>query len=162
MIFSSTSFAADGLKCFCAHIVDGVVLPPPGACHNNSCETSGVCLVELKFKDGHMIKGPACFSNVHGLLNVNLTCSIEEPLHVVKCCDGTDYCNENINITLPPVSTMTTSVPTTTMKPDREGMYAAHLRIEGTKQCSLHVHAHNYISELDMCHILCVENHLQS
>ena len=115
---SSTSPAADGLKCYCALFIGGVELPHPYGCNNNICETSGVCIVELQLKeDEHVVVKSDCLTNVHEVATtVAVACMIEKPLHVVKCCNETDYCNQNLSVSL---NNMPTPVPT--VKPGSEG-----------------------------------------
>ena len=118
LIFSSTSPAADGLKCYCALVIDGVELPPVYGCDNNTCETPGVCSVDLQFKDDkHNVVKSNCLTNLHDVhTTLDIACLIEQPLHVVKCCNETDYCNLNLSVSL---NNMPTPVPT--VKPGSEG-----------------------------------------
>ena len=118
LIFSSTSPAADGLKCYCAFFVDGVELFPLRGCNNNTCETPGVCFVDLQLKDDkHAVVKSDCLTNIHDVnTTLDIVCLIEEPLHVVKCCIETDDCNRNLAVSLINMPT-----PTPTVKPDSEG-----------------------------------------
>ena len=115
---SSTSPAADGLKCYCADYINGVELVSLHGCDQNTCETSGVCFVDVQLKeDEHVVVHSDCLTNVHNIkTTIDIACQIEEPLHVVKCCNETDYCNQNLSVSL---NNMPTPVPT--VKPGSEG-----------------------------------------
>ena len=110
--------AADGLKCYCALAVDGIELLPQHGCDHNTCETSGVCYMDLQLKeDKHVVVHSNCLMNIHDVnTTIYIACQIEEPLHVVKCCNETDYCNQNLSVSL---NNMPTPVPT--VKPGSEG-----------------------------------------
>ena len=110
-----TSLAVHGLKCYCAHFIDGVeLLSLP--CTNNVCETSGVCVVELKSRNGQLEQVFTCLNNFHGISTIGIACTISEPEHVFQCCNETDYCNEDLSPTLPPAVVSDMSPPTTDSK----------------------------------------------
>ena len=117
-ILSSTSPAANGLKCYCAFFIDTVELPPLHGCHQNTCETAGVsvCIVDLQYKDEHFLQRFDCLTNVHEVnTTIAIACTIDDPVHVVKCCNETD-CNKNLSVTLNNMP-----MPTPTVNPGSEG-----------------------------------------
>ena len=112
------------MKCHCAEYIDGVQIPWDICDSGDSCETStGVCYYNLRLKDDtYLIQTYNCIEDIHDVSSISITCKLPPPdtQQVVGCCDEPDFCNRDLNLTLPsgPSTEMPpTQSPTATITP---------------------------------------------
>ena len=102
------------MKCHCAEYIDGVQIPWNICDSDDSCETStGVCYYLLRLNDdSYLIQTYNCIEDIHDVSSIHITCKLPLPdtQGVVGCCDEPDFCNRDLNLTLP-------SEPSTEMPP---------------------------------------------
>ena len=117
----SFSLIACGLQCYCAEYVNGIKIPLDPPCPTDTCETSGVCAVDLSIIDEiHTVVKYHCIENVHDQVSsIHITCMVpHDPKQIVLCCNKSDLCNKNLSTTFPLITESTVSimnpVPTTT------------------------------------------------
>ena len=115
----SLPFAVHSLKCYCAEFFDHVEVTWDKCDSDRSCETTtGVCYANLRItKEGSERNTFNCLEDIHEVSGIRITCSIlPNHVQVVECCNNTDFCNRDLNLTLPSDMPPTQS-PTATITP---------------------------------------------
>ena len=106
------SLTACALKCYCAHFINTIKDLRPTGCHNDTCETDGVCAVEFLRDGGNNIVRYQCIEDVHDQVStVHISCSIREANHYIECCNTSNNCNTHIQHTFPPSHSQSDSIP---------------------------------------------------
>ena len=120
--YAILSLTACALQCYCAEYVNGIKIPLDPPCPTDTCETSGVCAVDLSIIDEiHKVVKYHCIENVHDQISTIHIICMDPPnsKQIVLCCNESDLCNQNLTPTFPPIAERTVSimnpVPTTTL-----------------------------------------------
>ena len=121
----------ESLICYCAEYFIAEVPITPTYCNSdNSCDTTGKCLVNLilveysvSLVERYTYRCVSDSDLVDGIPGVNTPCGLDppSPTQAVLCCNNTDFCNRDLNprallarLPLSPSTQVTALSPTST------------------------------------------------